>query len=74
MIFSGTVQGVGFRYRAQEFANALAVKGTVQNCADGSVELIAEGRESAIDILKERLVKHFGSYIHGIDQSFRILR
>ena len=41
--FFGTVQGVGFRYRAYHAAQHFGVGGWVRNCADGSVEMEAEG-------------------------------
>jgi acylphosphatase len=46
---SGVVQGVGFRYWTARKADELMLRGTVQNHADGSVELIAEGPRTAID-------------------------
>ena len=49
IIFYGTVQGVGFRYRAYHAANSLGVTGWVKNLWDGSVEMEAEGSEEAID-------------------------
>ena len=39
----GHVQGVCFRYSAVRRAQGLAVCGSVSNCADGSVEVVAEG-------------------------------
>jgi acylphosphatase len=39
----GRVQGVGFRYSAIHEARRLGLFGTVKNCEDGSVEVIAEG-------------------------------
>lgn len=48
-IFSGSVQGVGFRWRAMHAASAHGVTGWVRNLYDGSVELEAEGTEEAID-------------------------
>lgn len=41
--YSGTVQGVGFRYTARGLAQGFAVAGYVKNLADGRVELWAEG-------------------------------
>jgi acylphosphatase len=41
--YEGRVQGVGFRYTAQELARNLGVCGRVTNELDGSVTLIAEG-------------------------------
>ena len=48
-LFSGRVQGVGFRYTAQSIARGFEVKGIVRNLADGRVELIAEGEKDEID-------------------------
>ncbi|HWR12504.1 MAG TPA: acylphosphatase [Rectinemataceae bacterium] len=45
----GEVQGVGFRYSAMREAIALGLTGWVRNAEDGSVELWAEGEESALD-------------------------
>ena len=53
--FSGRVQGVGFRYTAQFEARSLSLSGWVKNCADGSVELEAQGDAGAIAALVKRL-------------------
>ena len=45
---SGTVQGVFFRQSAQQKAIELGISGWVRNCEDGSVEVEAEGEESAL--------------------------
>ena len=50
-IFTGRVQGVGFRYRAYYAANHLGLGGWVRNCSDGSVEMEVEGTEEDIDKL-----------------------
>lgn len=56
-IVSGKVQQVGYRARIVDLANALGLKGMVENQKDGTVKIIAEGDdeklkwfESAIDI------------------------
>ena len=41
--FTGSVQGVGFRYRAQYAAQLLDLTGWVENEADGSVTLEVQG-------------------------------
>lgn len=43
VVVRGLVQGVGFRNFVQKQAIALAVKGWVQNCPDGSVEAFLVG-------------------------------
>ena len=47
----GSVQGVFFRQSAQEKANQLGIKGTVKNCDDDSVEIIATGSKEQLDKL-----------------------
>lgn len=42
-VFSGRVQGVGFRFTVCELAAAFDVTGFVKNLHDGTVELKAEG-------------------------------
>jgi acylphosphatase len=41
--YSGTVQGVGFRYTARQIAEGFEVSGFVRNLPDGRVEIWAEG-------------------------------
>jgi len=63
LIYSGTVQGVGFRFTAEEVAGSLGLKGWVSNCPDGTVEVIAEGEKSDIDIFINKMKKAMGRYI-----------
>jgi acylphosphatase len=51
IIFSGEVQGVGFRYKAKHTANRYGISGWVRNLWDGSVEMEAEGHPRDIDDL-----------------------
>lgn len=44
----GRVQGVGFRWFAQEAAQALGITGYVRNTCDGDVEVVAEGNEGLL--------------------------
>ncbi len=48
-IVSGRVQGVGFRFYTQKKANELNIIGTVQNLANGDVEVFASGERDAMD-------------------------
>ncbi|TMI87592.1 MAG: acylphosphatase [Bacteroidetes bacterium] len=47
----GNVQGVFFRQSAQEKAISLGIKGTVKNCEDDSVEIVATGTKEQLDKL-----------------------
>lgn len=53
--FKGRVQGVGFRYRAQNAASLYSVTGWVKNLYDGSVEMEAQGTEEDIDKVVQAL-------------------
>ncbi len=46
--YSGNVQGIGFRFMAVDLATKHKVVGWVKNIPDDRVELIAEGKESAV--------------------------
>ena len=47
--FYGTVQGVGFRYRAYHAAETVGATGWVRNEYDGSVSMEIQGTEEQID-------------------------
>jgi acylphosphatase len=49
----GKVQGVFFRYHAKKQAKLLKLTGWVKNLSDGSVEIVAEGKEEDLDKLME---------------------
>ena len=49
VLYSGRVQGVGFRYTAKRVATGFEVTGIVRNLADGRVELIAEGLKDELE-------------------------
>lgn len=51
----GVVQGVGFRWFAMRAARRLDLAGWVRNDADGSVEVLVEGSEGAVERLAEEL-------------------
>ncbi|MHA1952947.1 MAG: acylphosphatase [Candidatus Heimdallarchaeaceae archaeon] len=47
----GMVQGVFFRANTRDFAQKLGLRGTVRNVRDGSVEIVAEGKEEDLNKL-----------------------
>lgn len=69
ILFSGRVQGVGFRMTAVHFASGRPLDGTVRNLPDGRVEMVVEGEPAEIDGLVSRLREHFGRFVRSVDQS-----
>ena len=49
VLYSGQVQGVGFRLTAEETARTFPVRGWVRNLKDGRVELVAEGEKEILN-------------------------
>lgn len=56
-VVAGRVQGVGFRWSARDAASRLGLVGWVRNAADGSVEVLAEGNQDALDLFRAWLDK-----------------
>lgn len=54
-VFTGRVQGVGFRYKASRLAHHYKVTGWIRNNANGSVEAQLQGREEALDQIVQQL-------------------
>ena len=48
-VVSGTIQGVGFRFKAQKIAERLQITGYVQNLPNGGVEIVAQGPRHILD-------------------------
>jgi acylphosphatase len=61
--YSGSVQGVGFRYTVKSVATGFEVTGMVHNLPDGRVHLVAEGAreelESFRQAIREAGLEHF---------------
>ncbi len=54
-VIFGRVQGVGFRFFAENWAHRLGLSGYVKNCTDGTVEAYAIGDAAALEEFKARL-------------------
>jgi acylphosphatase len=54
-IVAGRVQGVGFRWFAQRWAERLGLRGWVCNREDGTVESEAEGPQPAVAEFERRM-------------------
>ena len=55
VLYSGRVQGVGFRYTARTVAAGFEVSGTVRNLPDGRVELVAEGEKPELEAFRQAI-------------------
>lgn len=49
VLYSGRVQGVGFRYTTKTVATGFEICGFVRNLTDGRVELVAEGNLNELE-------------------------
>ena len=49
VLYSGRVQGVGFRYTVKSLVPGYDVLGVIRNLPDGRVELIVEGKQEELD-------------------------
>lgn len=68
-IFSGSVQGVGFRYRATYAARGLGITGYVKNLYDGRVEMEVQGDRDSITRMLVEI--EAGSFIHIEDMEVK---
>jgi acylphosphatase len=63
ILYSGHVQGVGFRYTARSVAAGFEVTGLVRNLLDGRVELVAEGPREELEAFRKAIreagLEHF---------------
>jgi acylphosphatase len=55
VFYSGSVQGVGFRYTTKSVATGFEVTGAVRNLPDGRVELIAEGERGELEAFRDAI-------------------
>lgn len=61
--YSGTVQGVGFRFTARGLAQRHAVNGYVRNLEDGRVEVLAAGEKEEVIAYFDELREDMKDYI-----------
>ena len=55
VLYSGQVQGVGFRYTVKSTASGFEVSGTIRNLPEGGVELIAEGARDELEAFRQAI-------------------
>lgn len=55
ILYSGRVQGVGFRYSVKMLATGFELTGVVRNLPDGRVELTAEGERAELEAFRRAI-------------------
>ncbi|MBR5637776.1 MAG: acylphosphatase [Pseudobutyrivibrio sp.] len=68
MVFTGRVQGVGFRYKASHVANQYRLTGYVKNEYDGSVVMEIQGSEQEIYMFLKVLAADKYIDIYGLEK------
>jgi acylphosphatase len=63
VLFSGSVQGVGFRFTTLRAAARLDVTGYVTNLPDGRVRMVAEGESDQLRALLAGVEEAMAGYI-----------
>ena len=69
VVFSGRVQGVGFRFRTDEIAHRYRVGGFVQNQPDGTVLLVVEGEPQEVNPMIDEVKSALAPYIQAVSES-----
>jgi acylphosphatase len=67
VLYSGRVQGVGFRITVYHLARKHAVAGFVRNLPDGRVELLAEGELETVERLLQAIAAAMEENIRQAD-------
>lgn len=65
VVYSGRVQGVGFRYTTHSLAAGHPIAGYVRNLPSGEVELVVEGEESAVEAFLAAVARRMAGYINN---------
>ena len=65
IVYSGRVQGVGFRWQVNQVSEDFAVTGFVRNLEDGTVELLVEGDSSEVRGMIEAVEKKLKDFWHS---------
>lgn len=69
ILFSGHVQGVGFRATTSWVARGFEVAGHVRNLPDGRVEVVAEGDAAELDRFVAAIRDSLGNFIRDVHAS-----
>ena len=65
--YSGSVQGIGFRFTAERIATSLNLTGWVKNLRDGRVEVVCEGQEVTLQDFLRQINSTFNNSINDAD-------
>ena len=60
ILYSGRVQGVGFRYHATVLARMFGCSGWVRNLDDGDVEMEIQGSRASIEVFLDKINQNDG--------------
>lgn len=66
VLFSGRVQGVGFRYFVNQTVSDYPIVGHVCNLPDGSVEMVAIGCPSILDQVVQLVRLHSPGHVDSV--------
>ena len=66
IVYSGTVQGVGFRFTVKHIARGLDISGWVMNLENGDVEVEIEGDHKDLEEFDKRIRDQLSGYIRNV--------
>ena len=69
IVYSGRVQGVGFRWTARRIARHYSISGFVRNLSDGNVELVVAGAPGESNRFLEALADAMSGCIAAADET-----
>ena len=69
VIYTGRVQGVGFRWTTNHLAKGFEVSGFIENRTDGTVYMVAEGNESVVEAFMNSISSRMTTNITDTMQS-----
>ena len=71
VLYSGHVQGVGFRYSVLQVAREFEVTGFVRNLVDGRVHMEVEGAEADVAAFVDAVQEKMHGYIRKAERTGR---
>jgi len=69
IVFSGRVQGVGFRYTARQVAQRYQITGWVKNLVNGTVQIMVEGKPDEINRYLDDVTATINTSSYGMVES-----